>query len=384
MSETTRRSVNCFLPPHLLKQLIERATSDRQRRELTEILIRSERLRGNREITAALGNVGSTPPGTRRRTIYDAKNDWQPSGVIVRTEGSDSGKADADANAAYDNLGFTYDFLLEVFERNSLDGNGSRLDAIVHFGDHYANALWNGSAMLFGDGDGQIFSSLSQSLDVTAHELGHGVVQSTAGLEYHGQSGALNESYADVIGTLVKQWRWKQDVTQADWLIGADVFTPGTVGDALRSLKSPGDAYAGDPQPKHMDHYDDTGDDAGGVHTNSGIPNHAFYLFATALGGNAWDVAGRVWYQALIQLFPTATFEDCALATCSVARDRYGAQAGDAARQAWDTVGVKVSGGLAVSSMAAMPRLAEASLRGVVERVEQLERELNALKRQLR
>src|SRR5262249_39806011 len=151
----------------------------------------------------------------------------------------------------------------------------------------------------------------------------------TAGLEYHKQSGALNESVSDVFGSLVKQWSLGQDAATADWLIGPEIFTPGTAGDALRSMKAPGEAYDSpifgkDPQPGHMDGFrvlpDTRAGDNGGVHINSGIPNHAFYLAATAIGGNAWDAAGHIWYETLTKnCGPQAEFQDFADATVGVA-----------------------------------------------------------------
>ena len=169
-----------------------------------------------------------------------------------------------------------------------------RLEGYVHRGTKYNNAFWDGQEMVFGDGDGRVFTDFTGSLDVIGHELTHGVTEFTAGLEYHNQSGALNESLSDVFGSLVKQWKLGQTADQADWLVGVEVFTPMIEADALRSLKEPGTAYDNallgkDPQPGHMSDYvelPDTDDgDNGGVHVNSGIPNKAFYLTAVGIGG---------------------------------------------------------------------------------------------------
>src|SRR5262249_13118114 len=150
---------------------------------------------------------------------------------------------DASVNDAYDGLGTTYDFYRQVLDRNSLDGNGMRLDGIVHYGDGFNNAFWDGQRMVFGDGDGELFAGFTKSLDVIAPDLHHGVPESPAGLEYHNQPGALNESISDVFGSIVKQWSKQQTVDAADWLIGAEIFTPALSGDALRSMKAPGTAY---------------------------------------------------------------------------------------------------------------------------------------------
>src|SRR5262249_27643424 len=151
--------------------------------------------------------------------------------------------ADETVNRAFDGFGTTRDFYKAVFDRNSIDDHGMRLDGYVHRGVKYNNAFWDGQEMVFGDGDGAGFTDFTRSLDVIAHELTHGVTEKTAGLIYHNQQGALNESISDVFGSLVKQWSLEQPAETADWLIGAEVFTPGIAGDALRSMKAPGTAY---------------------------------------------------------------------------------------------------------------------------------------------
>ena len=194
--------------------------------------------------------------------------------------------------------GALVEFYRTVFDRNSIDDRGMRLDGFVHRGVRFNNAFWDGQEMVFGDGDGVIFTDFTKSLDVIAHELTHGVTEFTANLDYHNQSGALNESMSDVFGSLVKQWSLDQTADVADWLIGAEVFTPGVQADALRSMKAPGTAYDNevlgkDPQPDHMDRFvvlpDTDEGDNGGVHINSGIPNKAFQLTAVGIGGFAWE-----------------------------------------------------------------------------------------------
>jgi len=223
------------------------------------------------------------------------------------------------------------------------------MNASVHFGNKYDNAFWNGQQMVFGDGDGTLFNRFTVSLDVIGHELTHGVTEHEAGLSYSGQSGALNESISDVFGSLVKQYANKQTAAQSDWLIGAGLLTAGVKGVALRSMKAPGTAYddpvlGKDPQPATMSGYVHTMADNGGVHTNSGIPNHAFYLGAIAIGGNAWEKAGQVWYETLADphLKPSANFRTFAKLTGSTADKLFGAGSaeGKAVRDAWHQVGV--------------------------------------------
>jgi hypothetical protein len=207
--------------------------------------------------------------------------------------------------------------------------------------------------MVFGDGDGRYFQRFTASLDVIGHELTHGVTELTAGLTYRGQSGALNESISDVFGSLVRQHVLGQRADEADWLIGADLLTDAVQGVALRSLAAPGTAYddpvlGKDPQPSHMDGFVQTSDDNGGVHINSGIPNHAFYIAATAVGGYAWDGVGRTWYAVLTG---PGVGADCDFATfAQLTVDAARAQDGDssplarAVQSAWEQVGVLEAG----------------------------------------
>ncbi|KZX20044.1 Protease PrtS precursor [Rathayibacter tanaceti] len=191
---------------------------------------------------------------------------------------------------AYDGLGAMSAFLQEAYGRDSIDDAWLPLNATVHFGDDYDNAFWDGSRMVFGDGDGQVFRRFTVSRSVIGHELAHGITEYTANLVYRGQSGALNESVSDVFGALLEQFGAGQSATEASWLIGEGLFTDEVQGTALRSMIAPGTAYdddvlGSDPQPGSMADYVDTEDDNGGVHINSGIPNRAFAVAATALGG---------------------------------------------------------------------------------------------------
>ncbi|MBC7725085.1 MAG: M4 family metallopeptidase, partial [Burkholderiaceae bacterium] len=252
--------------------------------------------------------IPTTPPvavePTRPdRTISDAAGTETLPGAVVRRE-SAAATGDPATDEAYEGLGATYRMFAEAFGRASIDGAGLPLLATVHYGRLYDNAFWDGGQMVFGDGDGQVFGRFTASLSVIGHELGHGVTQYAANLTYQGQSGALNESISDVFGALVEQHERGQDAGSANWLIGEGLFTDQVEGTALRSMKAPGTAYdddvlGKDPQPGHMDDYIETTEDNGGVHLNSGIPNRAFHLVATAIGGNAWEQAGRIWYDTL-------------------------------------------------------------------------------------
>ena len=238
-----------------------------------------------------------------------------------------------------------------MFDRNSIDDAGMALDATVHFGQNYNNAFWNSTQMVFGDGDGQLFNRFTVALDVIGHELAHGVTEDEAKLMYFNQSGALNESLSDVFGSLIKQYALKQTAEDADWLIGKGLFTKKIKGVALRSMKAPGTAFddkllGKDPQPGHMDDFVQTYEDNGGVHINSGIPNHAFYQVATRIGGFAWERAGRIWYDALrdARLRPNSGFLRFARITYDIAGRLYGANKDEhkAVKEGWKAVGINV------------------------------------------
>ncbi len=348
----TRIPRACILPPDLILRLAQEAPPER-RLALLQTLELDHSFRQLRAEAvgrqAALAPVVSTAPpgGTPSRQIFDQQNSTAPTpGKLVRSEG-DPPVADVAINEAYDNFGYTYDLYWQVFQRNSIDNQGMTIQGLVHYGTSYDNAFWDGAGhMFFGDGDGQMLTQTAKGLDVIGHELTHGVTQHEANLTYSGQSGALNESISDVFGSLVKQYHLNQAADQADWLIGADIVGP-ELAPALRSMKAPGTANRYDNQPADMDHYVQTAQDNGGVHTNSGIPNHAFFVVATTIGGNAWQAPGAIWYDALTdpQLQPGATFSSFANITLKHARSRYGATSAEvsAVQGGWDAVKVPAS-----------------------------------------
>ena len=359
MSRRTH-AVCAFLPPHILRSIAENTDDPGLRERCHVALETSAQFRGARAAEQKTVVAEALISPALRRTIYDAQRKTSLPGKLLRGEGAKP-VADVAAGEAYDGAGVTYDFYSKVYGRNSVDGRGLPLDSSIHYGVHYTNALWNGKQMIYGDGDGKLFNRFTESLDIIGHELTHGVTQHTAALVYQDQPGALNEHFSDVFGILVKQYALKQTASKSDWLIGAGIFTNAVHGAAVRSMKAPGTAYddklvGKDPQPALMKNYQAMTADNGGVHVNSGIPNHAFYLAATLLGGNAWTVAGRIWYDALTTLLkPKATFRDCALATAAAAAKRYGAKSEPerAVVEAWKEVGIDL-GAIATSG----PRLA--------------------------
>jgi Zn-dependent metalloprotease len=341
------RAICTILPPHLAEAAARNA-DPAVRDAVIDSLALDRSLLVMRLHTCLMHTA---PPGSlpgRERCVHDAKNTTSLPGVLVRGEGSDAGD-DIAVNEAYDGLGATYDFYSAAYGRDSIDDEGLPLTATVHYGSKYDNAFWNGSQMVFGDGDGELFNRFTISLDVIGHELAHGVTQDEAGLIYQNQPGALNESMSDVFGSLVKQHLLGQTADQADWLIGAGLFTERVRGKALRSMSAPGTAYddpvlGKDPQPGTMSDYVQTPRDNGGVHINSGIPNRAFYLAATALGGHAWERAGKIWYETLrsAQVRPTTGFKRFAGVTVDVAGQLFGAGSTEqqAVTEAWTQVEV--------------------------------------------
>jgi Zn-dependent metalloprotease len=350
----------CFIaPPDLLARLAEEGTAE-EREAAIRTLAASASIRTRRSILGPLirdMGVAGVPPGFlapqtgQLHTVYDVEHQGRSALPGRKVRGIDDPESSDDAvNEAFDGSKKTYDFYNEVFERNSVDGNGLELVSSVHYGVDFDNAFWNGNQMIYGDGSGRIFAvgHLTKALDVIGHELTHGVTQFTAGLEYSKQSGALNESISDVFGSLVKQYSLQQTAAEADWLIGQGTLVP-ALGGALRSMKEPGTAFNGDPQPGHMRDYKDLPDDNnprndnGGVHINSGIPNRAFFLVADAIGGHAWEKAGRIWYLTLTErLQPDSQFVDAANATIAVAGELFseGGSEQEAVQRAWQEVGV--------------------------------------------
>lgn len=348
-------SLQCVIPPFMLESILLKGSAEQREIALRSYAV-STTLRTARAILSALPSptIALTPSGTvpgPQRTIYDAHHKEQLPGTVVRTEGQDS-TDDPAVDEAYEYLGKTFDFYWESYQRNSVDNNGLPLRGSVHYGEKYANAFWNGTQMVFGDGDGHFFNRFTIASDVVAHELTHGVTQTDANLIYLDQSGALNESISDVFGSLVKQFIKNQTAEEADWLIGQGMFTKNVQGKALRSMKAPGTAFddpvlGKDPQPQNMKDYNPTRADNGGVHINSGIPNHAFYLVATALKGYAWEKAGRIWYYTLHDrvLPPNTNFQAFAQATAITASQFYGKGSTEelAVKDAWEQVGIALA-----------------------------------------
>jgi len=342
--------LHCFIPPHVLDHMVESSDPAIRRLAIDAISAGAE-ARAVRATLATMPMMAAipSPAAGKHRLVYDMRHRrFGLPGKLVRSEGDPKVK-DSAVNEAYDNAGYTYDFYKKIFNRNSIDGNGMSLISSVHYGRNFNNAFWNGEQMIYGDGDGNIFTSFTKSLEVAGHELTHGVVMYESNLIYQDEPGALNEHFADAMGTLVEHWRKNQSAKEANWLIGDEIMGPGVTAKSIRTMKAEkayeNDPILGtDPQPKHMkDKYTGTADN-GGVHINSGIPNHAFYRVAIELGGYAWEKAGSIWYKTLRNLNRFSNFQEAAEMTYQVAGADYGSGSKEqkAVKAAWAAVGITV------------------------------------------
>ncbi|MFR1709040.1 MAG: M4 family metallopeptidase [Clostridium sp.] len=287
----------------------------------------------------------TTKPMTGTINTYTANYRNTTTGTLMTS--SSKTISDKAAVSAHSYAEVVYDFYKNLFNRNSLDNKGMSIDSVIHYGSRYNNAFWNGYKMIYGDGDGSYFTSLSGDLDVVAHEMTHGVTSKTSNLNYENQPGALNESMSDVLGVLVQtydkynvsnggQWTFNS----ADWVVGDEIYTPGIAGDALRSLANP-TLY---DQPAHMNNYKNLPNtesgDWGGVHTNSGIPNKAAYLLAQNIG---CEKTARIYYRALTVYFNSTTnFSQARLGLIQAAKDLYGTNSTEAqaVSNAFSSVGI--------------------------------------------
>jgi len=244
-----------------------------------------------------------------------------------------------------------YDMFHDVLNRESFDNKNAIVNVYLRYGVNYPNAFWDGEVLAFGAGDHYYFNDFSKIFDVVGHEYSHAITQYESNLQYENMSGALNEHVSDVLGVCAYQRKYNLAVDKTEWLIGKGIFTKKVNGKALRSFKDEvayDDPVVGkDDQPKFMKDYQqlpNTEDgDWGGVHTNSGIPNHAFYLFNTKLGGRTWlNKSLGIWYNTILKsngLGPNATFVEFANKTMEIA-DRLDNSTTTKLAQAWQEVGV--------------------------------------------
>jgi Zn-dependent metalloprotease len=348
--------IHCIVPPYMLHKLME--SSDKKIADLAiNSNFRSFRFRNDRSFfqnstlhqKTVLGAVSKTAvKATMQMTVYDCRQTTDFKGAVKLWDSKTNKKITSlPAKNAIKGGKASWDFYSQLFGRNSIDNKGLPIQQYIHYDKGMDNAFWDGRRMVYGDGDGKIFGNFTSDIDVIGHELTHGVTENEANLAYENQSGALNESFSDIFGIMIKQKFNNLDVKKSDWLIGEKVLKGAEY--ALRSLKAPGTAYRNhpelgdDPQPATMDKYvympNTSAGDWGGVHINSGIPNFAFYVAAFNMGGYSWEKAGRIWYAVLTDraLIQNAKFTDVKNLTISHAEKIFGMNSHEvnAVKQGW-------------------------------------------------
>jgi len=265
---------------------------------------------------------------------------------VVTTSPDTINTGDNAIDAAHNYAIATYNYYFNNYGRDSIDDTGMTLKSRAHYSNNYNNAFWDGTQMTYGDGDGVTFIPLSQDADVVGHELTHGVTERTSGLIYQGESGALNEAWSDIFGSMVDR---QEGASGADiWLIGEDIYTPNISGDALRNMANP--AQFGD-RDYYPDRYTGTSDN-GGVHTNSGIANLAFQLLvdggthprdktSLTVTGIGPAAAADIFYWANVGcLTPGSDFAAARYCTADVFGNVSGTDYSAEVHAAWDAVGV--------------------------------------------
>jgi thermolysin len=251
-----------------------------------------------------------------------------PDGRSWDTRGSASGAA---VDAAY-HIGLAVDFFERELDRKTWDGHEDEVSLLIHYGRDFDNAQYSpiDHSINFGDGGEQQYP-LAAFLDIVAHEYTHGITQQLSGLDYDGESGALNEAISDIFGACVEHDHSPDE--HRNWLHGEGSLRNQTnIDGADRDFTNPHNSSP--PQPAHMSELQDPGSDTdnGYVHANSGIVNHAAYLMTvggtnpvsniTVKNGIGWKKLALLFYQANKDYLNShSSFEDAANATLDTARE---------------------------------------------------------------
>lgn len=300
-----------------------------------------------REIVRSFDNLETG----RNRITYTSGTGTSLPGTQLRTE-TQNPVSDSVANQAHDNAGLVHDYYITVHSRDSFDGSGGTIKSSVHYMRNYVNAFWNGTQMVYGDGNGTDSGPLTV-LDVVGHEITHAVTERSSNLTYANESGALNEAMSDIFGASIEARR-DGSVSTNTWRIGEECWTPSVAGDSLRNMADPGEYGDYDYWPTR---YTGTADN-GGVHWNSGIANLAFKLAVTGgthpRGKTTNNVpaltstdttpivmGAKIFYRANTTcLTPASTFQDAFGCTRDAAQFLYGTSAANSISEAWKAVGV--------------------------------------------
>jgi hypothetical protein len=296
-------------------------------------------------VDTTTGKIAARHPQIKYARVLETQDCHQKTRrcEVVSTSPDPISTGDNAIDAAHNYAIATYDYYwINHNNRDSIDDAGMTLKSRAHYNRNYNNAFWDGTQMTYGDGDGTTFIPLSQDADVVAHELTHGVTERTSGLVYQNESGALNEAWSDIFGAMVDR---QEGATGADiWLLGEDIYTPGTPGDALRNMANPAEFGDYDDWPTR---YTGTADN-GGVHWNSGIANLAFQLLVdggTHPRGTTTVVVPSIGFEAAADIFYAANV-NCLTPNSNFAAARYctadvfGGTHAAAVHAAWDAVRV--------------------------------------------
>lgn len=320
----------------------------------------NDHTRAQRTLRQASRDMTVLPDGQVVK-VYSAKNTERLRMKLMRSDASVS--SDKSVNEAYDGSKATYDFLKKRYNWRSVDNHKMPLYSTVHYDRNYCNAFWDGDEMVYGDGDGKFFNRFTKSIDVAGHEMGHGVTQERCGtaiskdgkptgVDYEKEAGGINEALSDILGIQIKQNALGLTSAQSDWLIGSEIIAEYKGKKyALRSMANPGTGFVNHPYLgtdtqvwRYSDYLSRAETENVDPHDSSGIVNKAFWHASTKLGGNSWEKAGRVFFEAMPLLKFDETFAGIADKTIATAGKLFGQGSTEesAIIESWKVVEVKL------------------------------------------
>lgn len=269
-------------------------------------------------------------------------------GTVIYESGDEPPMYPLPAVEVYKYANIIWKFFFDVFDWSGIDGKGTPIQLVIAYENDFSNALWDGTMMLFGNGDGTVLDRFTKDLGVISHECGHGITQNRSIIGYSGQAGSVNEAFSDLWGCMVMQFYKKQQPEEADWLIGDEIWKPWVQKEknvtAVRSLLNPGTAYDSeitgkDEQPAHYDKLFTGKSNNGGVHVNSGIVNKAMATAAIKHGGYSWMSVGKLLWSCYEDLKENTNIEEFANIT-KVKSKQFSDNLNSAVKAGWKTVGL--------------------------------------------
>lgn len=319
-----------IIPKKILKNIVENDPDTKRKLAYKSIIAdtkekeyREKRKQISKNLLKGIEPQGLDRSHTEHLMIYDNKSSWDYIKNYVWEEFKEKHPIVTRPRRIFTrDFDKVYDLFHDHLNRESFDNKNATVNIFLKYGSNFPNAYWDGEVLAFGAGDRYYFNDFSKIYDVIGHEYGHAITQYESNLQYEMQSGALNEHISDVFGICAYQKKYNIPVDKSEWLIGKGIFTKRVNGKGLRTFKNElayDDPIIGrDEQPKFMSNYqhlpNNEDGDWGGVHINSGIPNHAFYLFNIKLGGKSWlNGSLKTWYNSMLKnngLSPNATFKE--------------------------------------------------------------------------